>query len=55
MFYAALPLAAEEVETQAILDGIRFVQKRSAENDPLGGVHEAFEDRVLDALSAILA
>lgn len=50
-----LPIIAEEVEAKAIVYRVSFSNERCAEADPLRRIHHAFEDRILDALTMILA
>lgn len=55
VFDPPLPLVAEEVEAKAVLRGCDLGEEVGAEADPLGGVDEALEDGILDALPAIFA
>jgi hypothetical protein len=52
---APLPFAAKEVETETILCWIGRGDESRAEGDPLRGVDQAFEYRVLHTLAAIFA
>jgi hypothetical protein len=50
----AFPVVAEEIKAQAVFLRIRHGSERCAESHPLGGINQTLEDRILDALSAIL-
>jgi hypothetical protein len=51
---AVLPILPKKIEAQAVGLEIDLVKKAPPKLCPLGRVHEAFEDRVLDTLSVIL-
>jgi hypothetical protein len=55
MFDTAFPVVAEEIKAQTVFLRIRHGKERCAECYPLGGINQTLEDRVLDALSAVLA
>jgi len=52
---APLPFRSEKVEAKAVLDGIGFRDKGRPKHNPLGGIHETFEDGVLHPLAMIFA
>ena len=54
MLDVVLPILPQKIEAQAVGLEIDLVKTTPPEFGPLGGVYEAFEDRVLDTLAIIL-
>jgi hypothetical protein len=52
---AASPVGSEEVEAEAVFFFVENFQQAEPELGPLGGIDEALEDGVLDALTVIVA
>ena len=55
MLDAPFPLAAEEIEAQAVLCGVEHGEKCGAKGYPLRCIHQALKDRVLHPLPLIFA
>src|SRR3972149_4534872 len=55
VLHAMLPVGAEEVEAQAVLLRIHVFNEPGPPGRPLGRVHDALEDRVLDPLAVVPA
>ena len=53
MFHPLFPIAAKEVEAQAVQIFINFINQTSAQVSPLRGVEQTLENRKLDPLAAI--
>jgi hypothetical protein len=51
MFDAVTPVAAQEIESQAVLGRIKFVQQPDSQARPLLRIDNALENRMLHSLS----